>query len=159
VLRHAVSASRHAVASVVAVVLVAAAAVSSTAALHANVYHRNHGYGDGTTSELLRLMEELPGNYRIVFIQTQQTFMEAVDQVFESYNAEKRLTYLKPFNPDVKKLLAKLTPPFLVTYDLRKHEEIEVIEQTLQERFPDVHWQETAPKQPWNLRYFYVPAH
>jgi hypothetical protein len=138
--------------------LLAASVASSTVALRDSVYRRNHGYGDGTTSELLRLTQQLPNNCRIIFIQTQQTFMEAVDLIFAEYSVEKRLTYLKPFNPDVKTLLAKLTPPFFLSHDLRKREEIEVIEQTLRERFPDIHWQESAPGEAWNLRYFYLPG-
>lgn len=141
---------------IIGIGLVVAAVASSTAALHHNVYSRNHGYGDGTTSELIRLTQRLPGSYQVVYIQTQATYMEAIDQVFPAYDTAKRLTYLKPYGAGVNAVLETLTPPFLVVYDLRTREEIDAIEQTLQARFPEKHWQDSAHGETWNLRYFYV---
>ncbi|HXQ24367.1 MAG TPA: glycosyltransferase family 39 protein [Candidatus Acidoferrales bacterium] len=157
VLRYVAGVSRYRPAPwIVGIGLVAAAVASSTAALYNNVYHRNHGCGDGTTSELIRLTQQRPGTYHIVYIQTQDTDMGATDQLFPAYDTEKRLTYLKPYGPGVKAVLEMLTPPFLVTYDLRKREEIDAVEQTLQARFPRVRWQNSASGETWNLRYFAV---
>ena len=136
--------------------LVLIAVVWNVAALRYNVYTHYHGYGDGTTSELLRIAQTLPHDWRIVYVQTNDTLMSSVDQVFAQYGMGDRITYLRPYNATVTERLAALVPPFVVSYDLRRPAERQAIEEQLTQRFPGVPWRDSDAGRPWNLRYFSV---
>ncbi|HXQ24368.1 MAG TPA: glycosyltransferase family 39 protein [Candidatus Acidoferrales bacterium] len=138
--------------------LAASAVAGSTLHVRDTVYRHGHGYGDGTTSELIRLAQSLPTGCRIVYIQTEQTYMYDVNQILSIYGLDAHLQYIKPFGVEADRALKEITPPFLVAYDLRKREEIDAVEQTLQARFPEIHWQDSARGETWNLRYFLCPS-
>jgi len=78
--------------------LIIAAVVWNVAALQRSIYHTNRGYGDGTTSELIRLVQQLPATYHVLYIQRDDTYMGSVDYVLAEYDMDRRSTYLRPFD-------------------------------------------------------------
>ena len=54
-----------------------------------------HGFGDGTTSELLRIAETLPEECQIVYIQRWDALNGWVDTVLDEYGMIDRFTYLR----------------------------------------------------------------
>jgi hypothetical protein len=136
--------------------LVAAAVVWNLAALHRSMYREHHGYGQGTTGELIRLALELPTDCWVVYIQNNENDSYNVDQILDEYRLGERSTYIRPFGPRVDDTLASQTPPFAVIYDLHREEETRAVEAALARRFPDAGWVDSAPGEPWNLRASFV---
>lgn len=141
----------------VGVGLVAAAVIWNIAALQRSMYQRHHGYGDGTTSELIRITRQLRDDCRIIYIQNDQNEMYSVDMILDEYGLGPRITYIRPFGPSVARVLADVQPPFMVVYDLRRAEEKGAVERALLVRFAAARWSDSAPGKTWNLRYTTVP--
>lgn len=137
--------------------LVAAAVLWNVSALHRSMYHLHHGYGNGTTGELIRLTTQISESYRIVYVQHGDNDSYNVDQILDEYNLGERSTYIRPFGPRAVETLAAIAPPFAVVYDLKRDEEVRAVEQALEQRFPGIHWYDSAPGKEWNLRYCLVP--
>jgi len=127
-------------------------------AQHVTVTQRYHGAGNGTTSELLRLAQQLPATMRVVYVQRGDTDMVAVDSVLDEYGMQPRFTYLRPFSERVLEALSTLQPPFAVFYYLGDRAEIAVVRELLSQRFPSIPWVDSDPGTPWNLPHFVVPA-
>lgn len=138
--------------------LVAAAVVWNVNALHHSIYELHYGYGSGTTSELIRITQGLPQSVRVVYIQHAENDMYNVDYVLHEYNLGDRTTYIRPFGPQALQALGTVAPPFAVVYDLRRREELQAVEESVERRFPGAHWQDSAPGKRWNLRYLAVPS-
>jgi len=155
--RLAGSRGRWRVATAVGGVIVACAALWNVAATRYNVRVLNHGYGDGTTSELIRIVESVPPNCRVIYIQRGLTFMDSVDFVLAGYGVGGRFTYLRPFDQRAIAALEHVMPPAVVAYDVREPDERARIEGILTNRFPGHEWRDSDANQPWSLRYFYLP--
>ncbi len=141
----------------VAAVVVVCAIVWNVAATTYNVRIINHGYGDGTTSELIRIVQGFPTSCRIIYVQRRETFMDSVDFVLASYGMGDRLSYLRPFDQRAIDALEHVTAPAIVVYDVREDDKRARLEGILTARFPALVWRDSDPGQPWNLRYLYVP--
>ncbi len=137
--------------------VLAAAVVWNVAMLNYNVYGRFYGYGDGTTTELLRIVEQLPDSCRIVYIQAGDSFMIGADNFIDAYGMRNRSKYICPYTDEVPHLLAHLRPPFVVLYQLSSPPQKRAVERVLTLRFPGRYWRTSSPGEPWSLRYFYVP--
>jgi len=138
--------------------LVAAAVLWNVKALHRSIYDVHYGYGNGTTSELVRLTQALPRGARVVYVQNADNDSYNVDYVLHEYAIGERTTYVRPFGPRALTALDAISPPFAVVYDLKRAQEVQAIEQSLERRFPDAVWHDSAPGKRWNLRYASVPA-
>ena len=137
--------------------VVSAAVLWNITALQRSMYQRHHGYGDGTTGELIRITNPLPDDCRIVYVQNNENDMYDVDKILDEYGRGGQSTYIRPFGPLVAKTLATVQPPFVVVYNLRGTEEQTGVERGLLRRFPEARWADSAPGKPWNLRYASVP--
>jgi 4-amino-4-deoxy-L-arabinose transferase-like glycosyltransferase len=138
--------------------LVAAAVIWNVTALHRSIYDLHYGFGSGTTSELIRMTQALPGNSRLVYIQNAENDMYDVDYILHEYNLGDRTTYIRPFGPQALTALGEISPPFAVVLDLKRGEEFQAVEGSIERRFPGVRWHDSAPGKQWNLRYCSVPA-
>jgi 4-amino-4-deoxy-L-arabinose transferase-like glycosyltransferase len=132
--------------------LVIAAVVWNLAALHRSMYREHHGYGDGTTAELIRIALQLPPDCWIVYVQNNENCMYNVDQILDEYRLGERSTYIRPFSPRVEQAIGRQAPPFVVIYALDGEEERRAVEAALARRFPSAGWLDSAPGKPWNLR-------
>jgi 4-amino-4-deoxy-L-arabinose transferase-like glycosyltransferase len=132
--------------------LVVVAVVWNLAALQRSMYRAHHGYGDGTTGELIRIGLQLPADCWIVYIQNDENDMYSVDQILDEYRLGERSTYIRPFGPRVEDRLARQTPAFAVIYYLRREHEKRAVEAAVARRFPAAGWVDSAPGKPWNLR-------
>jgi 4-amino-4-deoxy-L-arabinose transferase-like glycosyltransferase len=140
------------------IVLIGVALTWNVGQLHYNIYHRFHGYGTGTTPELVRIAQKLPSDTRIVYVQRDDSEGLLVDLVLDEYEMNDRFTYLQPSSGRVQRTLEALKAPVVVFYDLKNPREIQVVEASLRAHFPTVRWQDTDAGKPWSLRYFYVPS-
>ncbi len=145
-------------AALAAAALVGSAAWWNASAIHDRVYVQHHGYGDGTTSELIRFAQRLPAQWRVVYVQRSDTFMMDADTIMGQFHFGGRFTYARPFGPRAELALAQATPPTVVLYELINASDIALFESLVAARFPGVSWRETAPGKPWSLRYAMVPA-
>jgi len=139
--------------------LVTASAVWSITQLHVAVHHTFHGYGDGTTSEILRIARTLPADTHLVYVQQEPTGMPCVDMILEEYGLQERFTYLHSAKPDesgIVEALSQLSPPFIVFTNLVRPEELATVEHTIAAHFPDARWYDSAPQQPSSVRYAYI---
>jgi hypothetical protein len=150
--------SRRVAAWMVGAAVLVAAVGWNVQALHESVYKSNHGYGDGTTSELIRLTQQLPADYKIVYVQRPDSFMQDVDSVMIAYELQARFSYLRPTEPRTLELLGTLTPPFFVAYNILDSQQKTAVERALTQRFSDRLWRESAPGKAWSLTYFAVPT-
>lgn len=142
---------------IVGVACAAAAVIWNIAMVHTIFYTRHHGFGDGTTSELIRLSLDLPSDYTIVFIQRGDNSMYDVDMILAEYGLA-RSVCIRPFNSGrVESRLATLTPPFAIFYDLTNPAEAQAVEALLARRFPESQWRDSDRGRRWNLRYVRVP--
>jgi 4-amino-4-deoxy-L-arabinose transferase-like glycosyltransferase len=140
----------------VGLLLVTAAAAWNVTALHRSVYHLHRGFGDGTTSELIRLAQRTPPEQTIFYVQPAGTFMRSVPDIFEQYGLRERLHHLWGFTPAVLTILSQAQTPFFAAHQLREEEPRQAVESLLRERFPGMEWRDSAPGKPWNLRFFQV---
>jgi 4-amino-4-deoxy-L-arabinose transferase-like glycosyltransferase len=138
-----------------AVVLVVAAAAWNVAALHRNVYVRNYGFGDGTTSELIRLAGTVPAVTTVIYVQEQPNPMDPVDLAVAPYGLRDRFRYLKPVWPEAPHAVASATAPLLVVHGLRGPLRRR-FEATVVAIYPAGRWWDSAAGEEWNLRFLYV---
>jgi hypothetical protein len=68
-----------------AVAVTIAAVVWGVVALQRNLRLHYHGYGDGTTAELVRLALQQPDETQFVYVQRIDTSMWSVDDIFAEY--------------------------------------------------------------------------
>ncbi len=139
-------------------VLLISALVWNIVSLRHSMYSLNHGYGDGTTSEILQAIRTLPDKYRVVMVQRQDTYMECVDMVLAIFGYRSRIDYYKPFNERVERRISEIQPPFALFTDLKDAHQIESLDRMIRDRFPDIVWKDTSAGRRWNLRYCAVPA-
>ncbi len=139
-------------------VLLAGAMIWNVVSLRYGIYTLHHGYGDGTTSEILQEIRKLPKEYRVVMVQRQDTYMECVDMVLAIFGYRPRLDYYKPFDERVERRLSEIQPPFALFTDLKDEHQIESLDRLIRDRFPDIVWKDTSAGRRWNLRYCAVPA-
>lgn len=139
---------------IVAVSATTGAVIWGIVALQHNVRARYHGYGDGTTAELVRIALDRPSDTRIIYVQRVDTSMWSVDEIFAEYGMKERLTYLKGFDDRARQALAAVEPPFLAVLFLGNEEERLAAEEIVAQRFPQGRWEGSDPEQMWNLRYF-----
>ncbi len=121
-----------------------------------NVIVRNHGYGEGTTSELVRVCRTLPKDMMIIYIQRADTYMECANLILWEYGVKDRVLYFKPLDQQAIQRLSDVQPPFAVFHDLQNVNEITTVNEVLRKRFFRVEWQDTDAGQPWNIRYTVV---
>jgi hypothetical protein len=126
-------------------------------AQHHSIVKVHHGYGDGTTSELIRETALLPDDTGIFYIQHDQTHMQCVDLVMDAFGYGSRFIWVRPYGNSVLGQLAARKPPFAVFCNLTDTQEIMRIKSVLYRRFPHLRWQFTDPGKPWSLRFFHVP--
>jgi len=136
-----------------AALLVAFAALWGVLELQYNVRYRYHGCGDGTTTEAVRIASTMPPNAKIVYLQRSGSTMLMVDSVFDQYGMAERLIYGQGFDDEAKRALEEIEPPYIVINALEDGEGRKAIEAIVERRFPGRGWEESAPGQPWNLRY------
>jgi len=121
-----------------------------------NVRYRYHGYGDGTTSELIRLAVEQPEDTKLVYIQRIDTGMWSVEDIMDEYGMKERLEFHRGLENAARETLAKIEPPFMVVLGLGSDAERLEAEGILAPRFPQQQWQSSDANENWNLRYFVV---
>lgn len=138
-------------------IVMSAVVIWNVIALRISIYREHHGYGDGTTSELLIASRTLPPDFQIVMIQRKSTYMECVDMVFDIFDDRNRIHYLKPFDERVESTIAALEPPFALFYDLRDNADIKKLKEWMAARFPDLNWRRTDQGKSWDLTYCIVP--
>lgn len=139
-------------AAIVTGAVVAGSALWGFALVRYNVYVRNHGYGEGTTSELVRTMSTLPGPWRVVYVQRMPTYMASVDAVISMYGWHERFDYLRQSSEILKHMPNAGEVNLLLIDDLPPGEARDELEGELSRRFPGREWRESAPGKPWNLR-------
>lgn len=116
-----------------------------------------NGYGMGTTSEFIRKARDLPVNWKLVYIQRKDTYMDCLDLVADQFGLSGRLKYLRPYNQTVIQYIQTLEPPCAIFSDLEKQSDILSLEKVVRERFPEVKSGMTAPGRDWNLKFYHVP--
>jgi hypothetical protein len=126
------------------------------ASLQYNVRYRYHGYGDGTTAELVRLARRYPTDVRLIYVQRKDTSMWSVDGVLDQYGMRERLALFQGLTNEAKAALETTPPPFLAVLGLANVAEIDAAEGTIRRRFPLGRWQDSDADRPWNLRYFII---
>ena len=137
-------------------VVVLGSVVTNITTMQFNIYHRFHGYNEGTTSELIRIVQRMPEHWHIVLVQHEPTTMSGVDQILDEYGMIERFTYLHSVTPIGLTTLATLKPPFVVFSDLKPNER-GAMEAVLAEHFPEAKWHDSDAGAPWNMRYLSVP--
>jgi hypothetical protein len=135
-------------------VLTTLAVVLAIASLQYNVRYRYHGYGDGTTAELVRLAQSLPEDLHVVYVQRPDTSMWSVDGIFDSFGMRERLSYFQGLSDKAIQALESRPPPFVVVLSLAEAQEIGTVEEILRRRFPHGQWQSSDAGEAWSLRYF-----
>lgn len=133
----------------------AAAVVWGVVALQYSVRYRYHGYGDGTTAELVRLALQQPDDMAFVYVQRVDTSMWSVDEVLAQYGKD-RVQYLRGFDDSARAAFDALQPPFMAVLGLGDETERLAAEEIMMRRFPGATWQDSDPSEHWNLRYFVV---
>jgi 4-amino-4-deoxy-L-arabinose transferase-like glycosyltransferase len=137
--------------------LTVAAVVWGIAWMQYNVRYRYHGYGDGTTAELIRLAVDQPDDMSFIYVQRIDSSMWSVDDIFHEYDMRERLLYFRGIAEGAPAALEKAEPPVMVVLGLGNESERLAMEAILSKRFPETKWQDSDPGQSWNLRYFVVP--
>jgi hypothetical protein len=148
--------ARRTVTRVAACVLVVVSMVWNIATIEYNVRYQHHGYGIGTTSELIRMTQQLPKECRIIFIQLTDAQEGLVDAVMEEYGMDDRFNYRRGVDMQTIELLRTAPPPLVVFADLADPQQIATLEAVMAQRFPAGVWRASAPGTPWNLPYFDV---
>jgi len=138
--------------------LTVAAMVWAIGAVQYNIRHRYHGYGDGTTAELVRLALDQPADTQFVYVQRVDTSMWSVDDIFGEYGMKERLQYKQGFDDSARRALESVQPPFMVALALGKEDERVAAEGLMTRRFPGEQWNDSDPGKVWNLRYLEVRA-
>lgn len=149
----ALAARSHSLGRAFAIGSVAAAVAWGILSLQYNVRYRYHGYGDGTTAELVRLATQQPGDMRLVYVQREDTGMWSVDGVLDQYGMRERLSYFQGFTPQARQALETIEPPALVVLGLGSEVDTRAAEEILTRRFPQVLWRSSDAERSWNLRY------
>jgi 4-amino-4-deoxy-L-arabinose transferase-like glycosyltransferase len=139
---------------VVAGGLVVVSMVWNIATIEYNVRYQHHGYGVGTTSELLRMTQQLPEQSRIIFVQPSDAQDVLVGPVMEEYGIHERFDYRRGVDTPTVALLRSVTPPFGVFTDIADPQQNATLEAVMAQRFPTGVWRASDPGKPWNLRYF-----
>jgi hypothetical protein len=123
-----------------------------------HIRHHSHGYGDGTTSELIRIARTLPVNCAMIYVQHKDTYMECSDMVMDEFGMGSRIQYIKPLDERFDKALQIAAPPLAVFCNLTNEEQFRRVQGSVSERFPEPAWQDSDPGHPWNLKYVYIPG-
>jgi hypothetical protein len=121
-----------------------------------SVRYRYHGYGDGTTAELVRLAVEQPDDMKLIYLQRLDTSMWSVDEILGEYGMKERLQYFRGLENAARDALEQVQPPFMAVLGLGRDHERLAAEAILSRRFPQDEWKSSDPDQYWNLRYFIV---
>lgn len=150
--------TRRRFAAIVASLLVATSALWGFGLLRYGIYVRDHGYGEGTTSELVRVMRALPPDWRVIYVQRIPTYMASVDASLAMYDLHERFTYLRQSTEILRHLPKPGETSFLLVDDLPPVPARDDLERAMSERFPGRDWRETAPGRRWNLRVLPVAA-
>ena len=149
----------------VAVTATAACVAGGIRALRQNLAARPHGFGDGTTTELIRLAQACPaGRGQVLFLQRNTTFMDHADLWLEAYGFDGRIRYYGgrqswPRPADLSfglRELRRIEPPFLAVHDALEPAVMAEARSILRERFPRSHWTDSAPGREWSLSFFCV---
>ena len=143
-------------AHVTACVLVGASVIWNIATVEDSVRNQHHGYGNGTTSELIRMAQRLPATCRIIFVQLTEDQDGFVALVMDEYSMTDRFTYRRDLDAPTIEMLHTTPPPFVVFADIANPEPMAELEAAMTLRFPAGVWRASDPGQPWNLRYFDV---
>lgn len=136
--------------------LVLASMAWNIATVEYNMRYRFHGYGTGTTSELIRMVQQLPTPCRIIFVQRTDSEFTSVSGVMEEYGIDTRFDYCRGIDAKTMEVLQTAQPPFALFCDLTDTEQITAVEGVMAQRFAAGVWRASDPGQPWNLRYFDV---
>jgi hypothetical protein len=139
------------------VAFVLASVIWNLSAVYHNVYQSYYGYRDGTTSELLRIVQTLPEDTTIVFVERRDTEMGSVDTVLSEYGMGARITYFQPYREAALTRLREIQPPFIAAYHLADPAEIESVREVLSMRFPEIQWRISSPGKKWSIPYFLAP--
>jgi len=143
-------------ATVVGALAVGTSALWGLGILRYNVYVRNHGYGEGTTSEVIRVARAVPPGWRVVFAQRWPSYMQGVDNFAAAYGVGDRVTWVRQSPEVLRHLPGEGERRFVVAQDLPEGDDRRHLEAFLQERFPGGAWVDTAPGRKWNLRLYAV---
>lgn len=144
--------------AVAGVVLITGCVVAwNVTAIHISLNRDHHGYGDGTTGELLRQSRLFPETTQIVYLQREGTHMQCVDLIMDEYGFGNRMTLFRPPDNRAFRHLSKIQPPFAVFLDLDNLQESVKFKMLLNSRFPQGNWRHTDPGRRWSLIYFHIP--
>ncbi len=125
--------------------------------LNYSIHIRGHGYGDGTTSTLLRLAKKQPADCTIFYVQRTDSYMGCIDLIFDIYEMGDRIIYLRSDRMPILARLKTTEKPILIACDLQKPSEINQLHQIVQKVFPHIRWKSSDPRKPWNIEYAVVP--
>lgn len=159
-----IAAERHNLSkNAIVVCLLAVSVFSSFSIVDRSVYQR-HGYGDGSTGELVRFCQDKPRDTNIVFIQTENTGNGEIDIWMKLSGFTNTYYYLAGTSSVVRKKaldeaiekIKTLKPPLLVAHRLGVSELTVPLKEALAQKFPDGKWGETSPGENWSIEYFEV---
>ncbi|OAI42742.1 hypothetical protein AYO41_03710 [Verrucomicrobia bacterium SCGC AG-212-E04] len=127
---------------------------------------RPRGAALGTTSELVRLAQLQPPGSAILFVEGNDSYMDAVDLWLEAYGLADKAVFLggrerrrrgaESVNlANIPTAVRNLEAPCLVAYDLRDKTQIETLRRQVAERFPKsaIRWIESEPGKSWSVMY------
>ena len=137
--------------------LTMAAAVLSMTHTQNTITHRYHGFGDGTSSEFIRIAQNLPETCPLIFIRRSGSFMTDLYRIADGYEMKERLTYFE--FPSVHAILhlERIQPPCFIAHDLQYPYDIIRVQQTVLKRYPEYPWRFSAPGRSWSLNFVYIP--
>jgi hypothetical protein len=136
--------------------LVTASMIWNIYTVEYNVRYEHHGYGNGTTSELVRMAQQLPTQCRIIFIQVTESQEGLVGEVLDEYGLQSRLIYTRKLDADAIRELHTTPPPFVVFADIADPQRMGQLEAAMAQRFPTGTWRSSDAGRQWNLRYMDV---
>lgn len=150
---HAVSdmVGRRWVGRMVTATLVAIGVGCSASDLFRWVYREQHGFGDGTTGELLRVLRTMPDDLPVLYIQG-ETFMTKTAETVRAYRPGQPVDVVQPFAPDKLPAMGSLTLPHLVVHGLPAGPDRERVERHFLAARSGGAWHDTDPGQGWSLR-------
>jgi len=139
-----------------AYVLVSVSVIWNIATLEYNIRYQHHGYGNGTTSELIRMAQQFPKECRIIFMQVSDEQDGLVEGVMAEYGFDDRFIYRRAVDAPAIAALQDAPLPLVVFANITNPEQMASLERVIEQRFPAGAWRDSDPGKPWNLRYFDV---
>jgi 4-amino-4-deoxy-L-arabinose transferase-like glycosyltransferase len=147
----------------IVVCLLGVSVFSSFSIIDRSVYQR-HGFGDGTTGELIRFCKNVPKDTDIVFVQPENMGNGEIDIWMKLYGYKNTYCYLVGTSSDIRKRalddaiekIKTLKPPLIVAHRLGVSEFANPLKEVLAQKFPQGKWGYTTPAENWSIDYFEV---